>query len=271
VVSERKIDLLRKHLGPQGEKVLFADMKDVGTNPGRIIQAWVDFVHDQDGRRLRGIGEPIWPERSAAELVECQRHESLLNVAFAGNASFTLMCPYDRAALDQDVMDEARRSHPFISHPEGPLTSTDFRGTEELAGPFSAALPDPPPSAIEVMFQVSDLGRLRSLVWHQATATGLGEERAGDAVTAVGEIVSNSVRHGGGHGVLRIWPTTDALICEVSDRGRLDQPLVGRYRPGSTALGGRGLWMVNQLCDLVQMRTLPTGTTVRVHIRRPPE
>ncbi|MGI8873571.1 MAG: hypothetical protein ACR2KP_04455 [Egibacteraceae bacterium] len=37
--------------------------------------------------RLRGAGEPIWPERRPAELVECQRHESLLNVAFADGPS----------------------------------------------------------------------------------------------------------------------------------------------------------------------------------------
>ena len=40
-------------------------------------------THAAPGAALRGIGEPIWAERSAAELVECQRHESLLNLAFA--------------------------------------------------------------------------------------------------------------------------------------------------------------------------------------------
>jgi anti-sigma regulatory factor (Ser/Thr protein kinase) len=36
--------------------------------------------------------------------------------------------------------------------------------------------------------------------------------------------------------------------------------------------GGRGLWIVNQLCDLVQIRSAPSGTVVRVHThaRRPP-
>src|SRR5580700_10418626 len=32
--------------------------------------------------QLRGIGEPIHPERSPSELAECQLHEALLNVAF---------------------------------------------------------------------------------------------------------------------------------------------------------------------------------------------
>jgi hypothetical protein len=29
---------------------------------------------------------------------------------------------------------------------------------------------------------------------------------------------------------------------------------------------GRGLWLVNQLCDLVQIRSGPSGTTIRVHM-----
>jgi len=97
---------------------------------------------------------------------------------------------------------------------------------------------------------------------------GLGEARAGDAVTAVNEVASNSLRHGGGSGVLRTWPTDDSLVFEVSDEGVIDAPLVGRVRPGYDAPGGRGLWMVNQLCELVQVRSSSTGTTVRMHLRR---
>jgi len=33
-------------------------------------------------------------------------------------------------------------------------------------------------------------------------------------------------------------------------------------------VGGHGLWLVNQLCDLVQMRTFASGSVVRVHLHR---
>ena len=33
--------------------------------------------------------------------------------------------------------------------------------------------------------------------------------------------------------------------------------------------GGRGLWIANQLCDLVQVRSGAAGTTVRLHARLP--
>ena len=32
-------------------------------------------------------------------------------------------------------------------------------------------------------------------------------------------------------------------------------------------LGGNGLWLVNQVCDLVQARTGQAGTTTRLHMR----
>src|SRR5918911_557200 len=81
VVGARKIDLLREALGDDGSEVYFADMGVVGRNPARIIPAWREFVgaHAAPGVRLRGIGEPVAPGRDADELVESQRHESLLN------------------------------------------------------------------------------------------------------------------------------------------------------------------------------------------------
>src|SRR5467141_2589538 len=69
VESAAKIALLRAELGTDAKSVVFADMADVGANPARIIPAWRDFVnrHGGGGRRLRGIGEPIWNERTPVE------------------------------------------------------------------------------------------------------------------------------------------------------------------------------------------------------------
>jgi hypothetical protein len=59
------------------------------------------------------------------------------------------------------------------------------------------------------------------------------------------------------------------VICEVSDNGRIGQPLVGRQLPADDSVGGRGLWMANQLCDLVQIRTFADGSVVRLHMATP--
>jgi anti-sigma regulatory factor (Ser/Thr protein kinase) len=91
---------------------------------------------------------------------------------------------------------------------------------------------------------------------------------AEDLTLAVDEIAANSLLHGGGRGVLRVWAEPDTLVCEVSDEGVIRNPLVGRVRPALDRLGGRGFWLANQLCDLVQVRSGPAGTVVRLHVRR---
>jgi len=270
VVSARKIDLLRKELRRDAAKVDFADMTEVGLNPARIIPVWSDFVERHPGRRLRGVGEPIWRERSQDEIVECERHEALLNLAFAQTTGLALLCPYDIEALSVDVVDAACRNHPYVRRDGSPTASSDYLGTEQLAGPFTDPLPEPPASAIELRFGPGSLVGLRSLVWREAMTAGLDDDRAEAAVTALNEVASNTMRHAGGLGELRIWSAPGMLICEVSDHGHIDGPLVGRQRPTIDTRGGRGLWMVNQLCDLVQVRSLAAGTTVRIHLRSSP-
>ena len=119
----------------------FADMADVGTNPARIIPAWREFVdaHAGQGRRLRGIGEPIWAERSPDELVECQRHEALLNLAFAGAEDFWLLCPYDVDALGADVIDKAHRSHPAVVAGDETRRSDTYEDLGAVGGPVRRA------------------------------------------------------------------------------------------------------------------------------------
>jgi anti-sigma regulatory factor (Ser/Thr protein kinase) len=273
VVDAAKIAVLREELGDAAGGVQFADMADVGANPARIIPAWREFVTRQapTGRRLRGIGEPIRPERSAAELVECERHESLLNVAFAGSPSWWLLCPYDTEALDPAVLEEARRTHPFVHEDGFSRESADYYGLSASGAPFAEPLPEPPASALELAFGDGPLDALRWLVGRAAAAAGLDTSRAADFVLAVHELATNTVRHGGGRGTLRLWREPDALVAEVSDAGRLDQPLAGRERPLAGQPGGRGLWLVNQLCDLAQIRCFPAGTVVRLHMQLRPK
>ena len=90
---------------------------------------------------------------------------------------------------------------------------------------------------------------------------------AEDLVLCVDEIAANSLIHGGGAGVLRIWREPAALVCEVSDGGTIADPLIGREAPSLERLGGRGVWLANQLCDLVQIRSGAAGTIIRLHSR----
>ena len=58
--------------------------------------------------------------------------------------------------------------------------------------------------------------------------------------------------------------TDDAAVVEFSDSGRLTEPLLGRVPPEVDRHGGRGLYLVNQLCDLVQVRSGSWGTAVLI-------
>jgi anti-sigma regulatory factor (Ser/Thr protein kinase) len=265
VVSPAKIDLLRQRLGADAEHVAFADMTEVGDNPARIIAVWQAFVQGNSGApQLCGIGEPAGAERSPTELAECRLHEALLNVAFDAATPLWLMCPYDLEALAADVIDEAQRTHPFVAHGDQRQASSAFEPID-LAEPFDRPVPPPPAGAAAMSFGSGDLRRLRAFVAGHAEQAGLGRDSASGIVLAVSEVASNSVRHGGGRGELRIWTEGRSLVCEVSDQGHITSPLVGRIRPAPAAGAGAGLWVANQLCDLVQIYSSDRGgTTVRV-------
>lgn len=269
VVSAERIRGLRSALGDDADRVCFTDMAEVGKNPARIIPAWRAFLDDNGGgtRRLRGIGEPIWSTRSPAELAECQRHEALLNVAFVGSGPWWLLCPYDVASLPADVIHEAERTHPYVAERGSHRTSHACRDLEAMAAPFDAPLPPPPVPHLEMAFDADDLPSLRRLVADRAGRVGLAASGTDELVLAVHEVAANSVRHGGGRGVLRIWQEDDRLVCEVTDSGHIVEPLIGREQPPLDGPSGRGLWLVNQLCDLVQLRSYPHGTVVRIHAR----
>jgi anti-sigma regulatory factor (Ser/Thr protein kinase) len=268
MVGGRKIELLREALGADAGRITFADMEVVGSNPARIIPAWRAFAdeHGASGRRLRGIGEPIWAGRGPAELVECQRHESLLNLAFADCDGFILACPYDTSALGDDVIEEARRSHPCLVAGGHDHESSEYTGLAAAAAPFDAPLPEPA-AAHELAFGRGDLTRVRRFVSQHGAAALDG--RTTDLVMAANEAASNSLRHGGGEGIVRIWSEDGAVVCEVRDRGRIEEPLAGRERPAGLQVGGHGLWLMNQLCDLVQVRAFEQGGAVRMHMRAP--
>ena len=264
IVSAEKIRELAGELGTDAPRVEFADITDVGANPARIIPAWRDFVAAHPGRPVRGVGEPIWAERRPAELVECERHEALLNGAF-GNPDFWLLCPYDTRSLDDSTIATARRNHPHVLE-DGRPTRSDFPGTATLTAPFTAPLPEPPTSTSAIPFGPEDLASLRHIVAHHARQEGLSPVLADDLMLAAHEVAANSVRHGGGHGTLRVWREHDVVLCEVRDSGAPGDPFADRSLPPVDAEDGRGLWLANQLCNLVQIRSLDGTHTVRLHM-----
>ena len=125
-----------------------------------------------------------------------------------------------------------------------------------------------PPAGAEVLRYRADLARVRSFAAARAARAGLPPHRVGDLVIAVGELIANTLAHTNEPGQLMLWATGSEVICQVHDIGEITDPLAGKLRPDpGDPGGGRGLWVVHQLCDLVEIRTGPAGTTTRVHLQ----
>jgi anti-sigma regulatory factor (Ser/Thr protein kinase) len=264
-VADDKAQLLRGALGVAAGRVAFSDMGRLGRNPGRIIPAWHDFMADAGPGPRLGIGEPVWPGRTPDELIECRRHESMLNLAFDGGEPWRLLCPYDIDALSPEVLADARHSHPHVSVAGVTRPSDEYLEPPTVLS-WDGTLPDPESRPAELAFTGDDFPLVRGFVVEVAGEAGIVDPRLAELVLAIHELATNSVRYGGGSGQLRVWRENGSLVCEVTDAGHIADPLVGRERVAIGHGGGRGLWLVNQLCDLVQLRSSPAGNVVRVHM-----
>jgi anti-sigma regulatory factor (Ser/Thr protein kinase) len=187
-------------------------------------------------------------------------------VAFA-DPSFWLLCPYDTTTLDADVIDEAIRTHPTVRHQGVGRPSPSYPGTDAWATLDTSPLSEVPDSAPVLTFGSGEVGAVRQFVFRHAVHAGLRVDRAADLVLAANEISTNSLSHGGGLGTVGVWTEGDEVVCEIRDRGRIHHPLAGRRRPLVHGTDGRGLWLANQLCDLVQIRATDTGGVVRLRVR----
>jgi anti-sigma regulatory factor (Ser/Thr protein kinase) len=128
-----------------------------------------------------------------------------------------------------------------------------------------ASLP-PVPGVVSLTF-TTGLAAVRALVRRGTKEAGLAEERALDLVIAVSEAAANTVQHARSAGTLHIWHNADEIICQITDAGFIKDPLAGSRKPLPSATNGHGLWLVNQVCDQVDLQSDETGTTIRMHMK----
>jgi anti-sigma regulatory factor (Ser/Thr protein kinase) len=115
----------------------------------------------------------------------------------------------------------------------------------------------------------TDLAAIRAVVHRYALQAGLTEARAIDLTLAVSEVAANTVKHAKSPGSLKIWYDAKEIVCQIHDEGIITDPLAGRRQPSLDASGGHGLWIVNQLCDQVEIISDETGTTIRLYMNLP--
>ncbi|MEV3925114.1 sensor histidine kinase [Actinomadura coerulea] len=255
-------------LGAAADRVSWIDMAKAGRNPGRIIPGVLRHFADRNtGGRVRIIGEPVWPGRSATEYPACAQHEALINLAFAGREA-TILCPYDVARLDRVAIADARATHPVVIDRLGAHPSGDY-APHRVIGDYNLPLPEPAEAAgtVAMSFDIDALPLVREFACRWGARFGLGAGAVGDLELAVNELAANSCLHGGGTGTARLWAEEEHVVCEVSDAGTISDPLAGRRPADMSPNGGRGILMVNHLADLVRVHTGAEGTTIRVYMR----
>ncbi|MBV1849834.1 ATP-binding protein [Catellatospora tritici] len=128
--------------------------------------------------------------------------------------------------------------------------------------PGNSPRPDHRRLLLDLRFAESELVGLRAAVAAHASEAGMPDARIDVLVFIAYELATNAVRHGGGHGRLRLWGDGDAIACQVIDAGSGPSlEALHAQRPGPGATGGRGLWLVRTFSDSVEVevRDSPDG------------
>ncbi|MFB4276961.1 MULTISPECIES: anti-sigma factor RsbA family regulatory protein [unclassified Nonomuraea] len=262
-VPGANLALIAAALGRAAGDVLLLDMTEAGRNPGRIIPGVLRaFADRHPDHHVRIIGEPIWPGRTATEYPACAQHEALINLSFTGRR-VTILCPYDAVNLTAEVIGEAARTHPVLRDVSGEWASADY-APELVVDGHNRPL-DEPEKSVSLRFDHTNLSAVRILAAQEAAVMGFDGDRLDDIRLAVAELGANSLDHGGGSGLLRVWAEGSRLVCEISDSGHITDPLVGRRPVDPRDAGSRGLLIVNLLSDLVRIHTRAGTTSIRVY------
>lgn len=238
-------------------------MEDFGRNPARIIPAVRAWAATHPARRVRVLGEGAWPGRGDDELAEQALHESLVDEGLA-DLPVDALCAYDLRRVPASLVRDVERTHAELCC-EGRLQRSARVG-QPLELPEVA--PGAPPATAVTLRLADGLRPLRRDVRELAMRAGLGRDRADEALLAVNEAATNALLHGGDDGVARLWVEDRALVCDVVGGDPIADPLAGRRAPREDSEGGRGLWLINHLCDLVHVRETAAGTLVRLRITR---
>ena len=210
-----------------------ADITEVARNPSRFLAMEGSFAEEHPDRRVRIVSQLVWPGRTAEESLACVQHEALVNDAFEGR-QVTALCLYDASRLDEDVLADARATHPLLWKRGALQRSADYAPDDVLAR-CNQPLPANPGAVTYMVRQSADLRPARSFAVDYAGWVGLSQDGIEDLQLVATELATNSLMYTDGACRLAFWRDDEHLVCEARDSGRFDDPLVGRLDPGPAA------------------------------------
>ncbi len=264
-----RLDLLRGALGPRTVNVRSINLDTVGRNPGRVIaDVMLRFADEYPSRPVRIVTEVMWPGRRPFEYLPCLQHEALVNLALRGRRA-DILCPYDVSRLDPVAVTDAAITHPTVIEKAVSRTSGAFDPGRALAMVNQPLSMPADGRTLEMLVNLGNLSQARQYAAARGADLGLPAAALDNIRLAVSELAGNSVRHGGGYGLLSVWAQQGHVVCQVRDRGAIADPMAGRRPTSLAAIDGRGLLLVNRLADLVRVHTGAGGTTVQVYFELP--
>jgi anti-sigma regulatory factor (Ser/Thr protein kinase) len=271
-VQGRHTENLRAALGGTPDGLTLYPVEDWYETSARTREKFARWAGERTARnsRVRLIGEPPWALGHEAQVRDWARHESVINVAFAGYP-VTFICPYDARALPAEILGHARDTHPEIVHGGGSAPSASYEDPVDFCRRLDSAVEDQHGAPdLELDFRLEDLTAIRRVIGSFVLDAGLSGARTEELVLAVNEITTNAVIHGRLPAWVRAWHADDEVVVEVADTGDgIRDVLAGQLTPPTAGLGGRGLWLARQLCDAVEVRCQKRGCTVTLRAAAP--
>jgi DNA-binding NarL/FixJ family response regulator len=131
VTKEANLSAIRETLGTDAGTVNFVDAVAWYRSPPQTLEAYDRYVHtrlEEGAGRVRVIGEPVWPTPARA-VAEWKRYESAINVAWASTPVW-VVCPYDAGGLPEEIVTDAKRTHPVIRTGRGTRPSPRYTDPE---------------------------------------------------------------------------------------------------------------------------------------------
>ena len=249
------LDRVHDALGESAARVTLVDTAVLGRNPVRVVGVLQQLLGP--GMALRVVGVPqrttaLSGRRGGEQLL----YELCLSLPPVRAWDMWLRCPYDMGAAADSALQVLREAHPAEDERDA--------AAARAGALFAAPLPRPPAQAGQLDIDAARLGAAREELHTWAADQGLTGDRRGDLVSAVNEAMTNTLSHADGRGTVLFWRSGDRVVVEVRDDGVLADPLAGRLVPAHGSEGGRGLWLINHLCDLVSVRSDTAGTVVRM-------
>ena len=116
VPTKQQGDLLHDALGDDAQRVEFLDSSEWYRSLRGASSGYLTYVKERfEGGApwVRILADAVWAGRSGPEVVEWFRYESMVNLALASSPA-TIVCSYDARSLPDEVLTDARRTHPEL-------------------------------------------------------------------------------------------------------------------------------------------------------------